>query len=70
MSLVFGEKTYALFGVALHQPPMISGDTGHYVGAVKLNNTWQVFDDYKAKPYNIKKTEKVVIHYLFYILRI
>lgn len=70
MSLEFGEKKFALFGVVLYQPPIISGDSGHYMGAVKLNNTWQVFDDHKTKPYNIKKTENVVIHNLFYILRI
>ena len=70
ISLKFGAKTYALFGVVLYQPPLISEDSGHYMGAVKLNNTWQVFDDYKSKPYNIKKTESVVVHYIFYILKI
>ncbi|KAJ6643074.1 hypothetical protein Bhyg_08030 [Pseudolycoriella hygida] len=44
VSLEFFEKTYALFGVALYQPPTISGDTGHYVAAVKLSNTWQLYE--------------------------
>ncbi|KAJ6643720.1 hypothetical protein Bhyg_08685 [Pseudolycoriella hygida] len=42
VSLEFFEKTYALFGVALYQPPTISGDTGHYVAAVKLSSNLSV----------------------------
>lgn len=69
IKLEFGTKVYALFGVILFHSPLIQGDSGHYVAAVKLNKTWQVFDDLKSKTYNIKKTEKVVVHFLFYILK-
>lgn len=69
IKLEFGIKVYALFGVILFHPPLIQDDSGHYVAAVKLNNTWQIFDDLKSKTYNIKKTEKVVVHFLFYILK-
>lgn len=60
--------TYVLCGAILFKPPTSSVDIGHYVvAAVKINDTWEVFDDMQSKSKLFSRSKKVIIHNLLYI---
>lgn len=56
----------SLFGAILYVDPLIEGDKGHYVAAIKVNSTWSIFDDKKSKPYFISSKKAFSVHTLLY----
>lgn len=63
------EKSYVIASVILFAPSLADGGMGHYAAAVRLNDKWEVYDDYKNEPYIMSDKDSVVIHSLFYIKR-
>lgn len=61
------KQKYVAFGAIVFIPPFMENDIGHYVAVVKINNTWEVFDDTKEKSRTISSTKKIVVTNLFYI---
>lgn len=63
------DEKYVLFGGILHLEAIMEGDTRHYVTAVKINETWTIFDDRKKQPYYVSSKKNFPIHTLLYTKR-
>lgn len=61
-----GNENCILFGEILYIDPLIEGDNGHYVAAIKLNATWSIFDDKKSKSHYVAAKKIVFVHTLLY----
>lgn len=62
-------EKFALFGAIIVIPPLLNDDDfdiRRFVSAVKLNQTWSLFDDMKTKPMFIASEKKFFIHCLLY----
>lgn len=57
---------FMLFGVIVFHPPLV-GQVGHYVSAIKLHNTFVVYDDMASSTYNLSADVESTIHALFYV---
>lgn len=55
-----------LFGAILYIYPLLEGDSGHYVTAIKINENWSTFDDMKTQPHLVSKKKIFVVHTLIY----
>lgn len=52
-------------GAILCVPPLIDDDIEHYTCCVKINESWELYDNLQKKP-SIQKDKKVVLHCIFY----
>lgn len=59
-------EDYVLFGGILYLDPLIEGDKGHYITAIKINATWNIFDDKKTKPYFVSSKKTFTVDTLLY----
>lgn len=53
----------------LYQYGVHDNDIGHYTVAIKLNEKWEIYDDYKTKPKEVSNQHSAIIHALFYVKR-
>lgn len=61
-------ERYILLAVFVHSPGVAMNDIGRYTTAIKLNDTFEIFDDLKPKSYVVSKNKKsMLIHALQYI---
>lgn len=51
----------------MHLDPLIEGDRGHYVAAIKINATWNIFDDKKSKSHFASSKKEFYVHTVMYI---
>lgn len=66
-TLTVRHLTYILAGAILFIAPNIEDDDGHYICAVKVNRTWEFYDDMdKRSPLSKPARELVSIHTLMY----
>lgn len=55
-----------MFGAILYIYPTLEGDSGHYISAIKINETWNIFDDMKTQPHFVSKNKIFVVNSLIY----
>lgn len=55
-----------LFGAILFIYPTLEGDSGRYVTAIKINESWSIFDDTKTQPYFVSQKKTFVVNALIY----
>lgn len=61
------ENRYILVAAFLYHHGAYDDDIGHYTVAVKFNEKWEQYDDYKSKTSFIKSHQPMIIHALFYV---
>lgn len=69
--LNYFDKTYLLSAAAVFQPPLerkTGKETGHYFAAIKINESWQAYDDNREKPFSISSDLDVVIATVCYVM--
>lgn len=59
-------RKYVISSAILYTPPALENGIGHYVCAVRFNNNWEVYDDYRNETFTIENSENVIIHALHY----
>ncbi|KAJ6642712.1 NOF-FB transposable element, partial [Pseudolycoriella hygida] len=64
LTLQVGKKMYLLVAAILFKPPILDG---HYIGVVRINDTWEAYDDMDSKSRSFSRTRNVIIHNLLYI---
>lgn len=63
------DQKFAIAGAILHIPPIIDDDIGHHVCAVKINSSWETYDDKEKKnPKNKSNKALVAIDALMYVI--
>lgn len=63
------DKDFIIAGAIVFIPPIMDGDIGHYVCAIKMNNQWVVYDDNDSKsPKNKSSAALILIHALMYVV--
>lgn len=67
--LVLFNNQYVLHAAFLYQYGAHDDDIGHYTVAIKLNEKWEIYDDYKKKAIEVSNQHSAIIHALFYVKR-
>lgn len=60
---------FFLHAAFLYKHGAHDNDIGHYIVAIKLNEKWEMYDDYKQKAIEVSNKHSAVIHALFYVKR-
>lgn len=66
--LKLDERHYILQGAIVFVPPITIDDIGHYKCIIKINQSWESYDDKETKPDMLKKNTSVVLHSIFYVI--
>lgn len=63
------DNQYVLHAAFLYKYGVHDSDIGHYTVAIKLNEKWEIYDDYATKPKEVSNQHESIIHALFYVKR-
>lgn len=65
--IALDDSSYLLAAVILFAPPRNVTALGHYNVAVRVNETFEIFDDLRPTTYTIDSCVEVCIHSLIYV---
>lgn len=60
------DKNYTLQGAIVFVPPITADDIGHYKCIIRINQSWESYDDKETKPEMLKRNPSAVLHSIFY----
>lgn len=61
------DNRYILVAAFLYYHGAYDNDIGHYKVAIKINEKWELFDDYEPKTKELSNNHRAVIHALMYV---